>query len=131
LDAALDQERPGILRWVLDGAKEWYTRTLDPPECVRLATDEYLDGEDTTALFVRERLTIDPSARAALTGAVGAILPAYRAWCDTMGFHPMGRIRFQKQMERLIPQAPFTNWKEGGGVVHGWIGIKLTDGVLD
>ena len=131
LDDTLHQEHAGILRWLIEGAQEWYRTGLQTPASVKLAGDNYMDDEDTMATFVKERLESNPSARAALSGTVGALLPAYQAWCKAQGCYPLGRTRFQRELLRVMPEVRPTTWKEGNSKIVGFSGIELTGSVLD
>ncbi|CTQ63501.1 phage/plasmid primase, P4 family [Roseibium album] len=45
LEEKLKEEWPGILRWMIDGAVNWYREGLSPPQRVETATQEYLEQE--------------------------------------------------------------------------------------
>jgi putative DNA primase/helicase len=59
----LEAEAPGILRWVVDGAREFLAKGLDVPDSVRAATDDYRQGEDLIGQFLAEmvEVTNDPA----------------------------------------------------------------------
>ncbi|MGC0097524.1 phage/plasmid primase, P4 family, partial [Ralstonia pseudosolanacearum] len=46
LTEKLLKERDGILAWAIEGCLAWQRQRLDPPACVRSATEEYFDEED-------------------------------------------------------------------------------------
>jgi putative DNA primase/helicase len=50
----LKDEYPGILDWMLEGCAEWQEQGLNPPEAVLAATKDYLDHEDTLALWLSD-----------------------------------------------------------------------------
>src|SRR5207248_4116813 len=57
----LRQEWPGILVWMIDGCLAWQERgSLDPPECVRLATDEYFADQDLIGQWLAEECDSEP-----------------------------------------------------------------------
>jgi putative DNA primase/helicase len=59
----LAAEAPGILRWIVDGARRFHHAgaKLNPPAAVRVATDQYRQDEDIIGRFIREVLDIgDP-----------------------------------------------------------------------
>ena len=60
LERKLRREWPAILRWMIDGTLEWQARGLDPPEAVRAATEEYLEGEDPFGSWLADCWTDDP-----------------------------------------------------------------------
>lgn len=131
LEKALQAEAPGVLRWLVEGAKEWYDEGLRAPEVILAATSKYQADQDRPAKFASERLVADPQARTALSGTAGAVYPAYRGWCDSMGYRPLPRNRFELEMLRVMPCATRITWKEGTATVPGFSGIKLTDSLLD
>lgn len=50
----LKEEASGILAWLVRGFFEWQEAGLNPPESVRLATEQYQQDEDTVATFLAE-----------------------------------------------------------------------------
>jgi putative DNA primase/helicase len=60
LEEILMSEYPGILRWAIDGAVEWYTRgNLDIPATVQNATAQYFANEDTVGTWLAECCDIE------------------------------------------------------------------------
>ena len=47
-------EWPGILAWAIEGALQWQQLNLAAPECVRVATAEYLENEDAFTSWLDE-----------------------------------------------------------------------------
>lgn len=132
LEKALQSEAPGVLRWLVEGARAWYESRLEPPAVVLDTTAKYRTEQDRPRQFAIERLEADPSARTALAGAAESVYPAYRGWCSGMGYHPLSRTRFQNEMLRVIPTAKLATWKEGTATIYGFTGFKLTaSGFLD
>lgn len=54
LPAKLAQEFPGILNWMLQGLREYYTRGLLPPAAVMDAVEEYRADQDILGDFISE-----------------------------------------------------------------------------
>lgn len=126
LESTLQAEAQGVLRWLVEGARDWYADRLGAPAAVQAATQAYRLEQDRPRQFVTER-TVASSARTALTGTVGAIFPAYRSWCSSMGYHPLSRTRFELELLRVCPKVRKMQWKEGSTTVIGFEGISLTD----
>jgi putative DNA primase/helicase len=124
LGAALRLEAPGILRWLVEGAKMWYESGLQEPEAVIAATIEYKQDQDIVGKFVRERVIHDPESRVPI---MGGLYTAYRGWCDSVNHRPYSRDRFLNEIRRLLPNAQETSWVEGTRPVSGFAGIKLTE----
>ncbi|MFF1690627.1 phage/plasmid primase, P4 family [Streptomyces sp. NPDC058254] len=79
-DVLVNEEGPGILAWLIDGARRYLggERDLSGPERVRLATDAYADTEDHLGRFLKEACKIEPGLRAEQK----TLYLAYQAWCD-------------------------------------------------
>lgn len=54
LPQRLLEERDGILAWAVEGCLLWQTEGLNPPDCVRAATEEYFEAEDAVARWLEE-----------------------------------------------------------------------------
>ena len=52
LGAALKEEAPGILAWLVRGCLDWQRQGLNPPAKVLSATEDYRRDEDLLALFI-------------------------------------------------------------------------------
>jgi putative DNA primase/helicase len=74
LKVALRDEYQAVLAWAIEGAVKWYERGLEAPACVRLATSEYLENEDSFGRWIDDCLI--PGH-----GETGAT-ELYRAWCE-------------------------------------------------
>jgi putative DNA primase/helicase len=59
----LKAEWPGILQWAINGCLEWQQVGLAPPACVTIATEAYLEAEDSVTQWLHECSTIGDSAR--------------------------------------------------------------------
>ena len=60
LDEKLAQEMPGILRWMINGAVDWYTHGLILPKAVTEATTRYFDNQDVVGQWMEECCDVDP-----------------------------------------------------------------------
>ena len=101
LAAALRAELPGILAWVVEGARLWHAHKLKPPRAVLDASAEYRQEQDHVAEFLAERCTLDPAARQSLP----ALYQAYKAWCHDAGRDfPLTRQRLMDELERRVPR---------------------------
>jgi P4 family phage/plasmid primase-like protien len=79
----LQPQHPGILNWLLKGAKEYLHDGLKPPRCVRNATSAYRKDMDLVGQWIEERCELD--ARAETVGA--HLYYDYSNWTeDEVGF---------------------------------------------
>jgi putative DNA primase/helicase len=60
LDELLAQEWPGILRWMIHGAVDWYANGLVVPKAISEATTEYFDSQDVIGQWLGEACDVDP-----------------------------------------------------------------------
>ncbi|MFC8093352.1 phage/plasmid primase, P4 family [Streptomyces sp. NPDC057301] len=65
-DILVTEEGPGILGWIIDGARRYLTsdRDLTGPERIRIATTAYAETEDHTGRFYEECCVQGPACRA-------------------------------------------------------------------
>ena len=92
LGTALKAEAAGILRWIVEGCLAWQRKGLDPPEAVRVATQEYRAESDWLSDFL-EACT-QPGHR--VLG--GALYKAYVAWAEKNGRRPVTQTAFGRGM---------------------------------
>lgn len=77
-------EGPGILQWLIEGARRYLT-TRDPlegPDRVRLATTAYATTEDHIGRFLTERCIRDTENPADLRVEQGLLYAEYTSWCN-------------------------------------------------
>jgi P4 family phage/plasmid primase-like protien len=99
LAEALQGELPGVLRWVVDGAREWCRTGLNPPDSVLAAGREYQSEQDRVAQFVNECCEL---AEREWT-AFAVLYFAYKTWCSDSGYAPLGKGKFVNELERVVP----------------------------
>lgn len=82
-DILVTEEGPGILNWLIDGARRYLRgeKDLSGPERVRIATTAYAETEDHTGRFIGESCTVRPDLRVEQS----QLFAAYRAWCHHEG----------------------------------------------
>lgn len=122
-DKALPQklraELPGILRWLVDGARAWYQRDLDTdvPKAVSDAAADYRQSEDRVAQWLDERCELGGGA----TTTTRALYDDYVTWVDGRRERPPGYTAFARELTSHGVLAT----KEAGARVR--VGIKLSD----
>jgi putative DNA primase/helicase len=100
LSDKLAAEAPGILLWLVEGARRYLAEGLSAPEAVRAATDGYRTSEDT----------------------VGQFLEAHDAWCVDAGVKDPGHWKLVTT--RLTAGGARTKRTHSG---RQWAGIVLAD----
>lgn len=129
LGAALRAELPGILAWVIEGARLWNAQGLKPPRAVLDASAEYRQEQDHVAEFLAERCTLDPAARQSLP----ALYQAYKAWCHEAGRDfPLTRQRLMDELERRVPRfvKPALAGRSNGVWFVGGIALTVATGTV-
>jgi putative DNA primase/helicase len=122
LDAKLAAERPGILRWIVDGARAYLEHGLAPPDSVVQSTDRYRQDEDSFAAFLAESVTNEPDASARASD----LLAAHKAWADRAGAPPLTR----NSLADKLAAAGYERRRVDTGT--RWYGLRLLhEGTLD
>ncbi|MFH9090659.1 phage/plasmid primase, P4 family [Streptomyces sp. NPDC017673] len=99
-DILVTEEGPGILGWLIDGARRYLAgdRDLAGPERVRIATTAYAETEDHTGRFYDECCVLAPDLRAEQT----TLYAAYKAWCRNEGAPAMSSRAFAARTRELV-----------------------------
>ncbi|OIJ99097.1 DNA primase family protein [Streptomyces monashensis] len=99
-DILVMEEGPGILGWLIDGARRYLAgeRDLTGPERVRIATTRYAETEDHTGRFYEERCRMAPDLRAEQT----ALYSAYTTWCQNEGAPAISSRAFASRTRDLM-----------------------------
>jgi putative DNA primase/helicase len=99
-DILVTEEGPGILGWLIDGARRYLVgaRDLTGPERVRIATTAYAETEDHTGRFYDECCRLAGGLRAEQT----ALYAVYRGWCQNEGASAMSSRAFAARTRELV-----------------------------
>ncbi|MFC8373865.1 MULTISPECIES: phage/plasmid primase, P4 family [unclassified Streptomyces] len=99
-DILVTEEGPGILGWLVEGARRYLAgdRDLAGPERVRIATTAYAETEDHTGRFYDECCALRPGLRAEQT----ALYAVYRAWCQSEGAPVASSRAFAARTRELV-----------------------------
>ncbi len=90
------KESSGILAWLFRGCLEKKKNGLNPPEIIKVTTEEYKKEEDAVELFINECCVMKKDA--SVTG--GQLFTRYKNWCDKFGFENIGVVNFGKRMKK-------------------------------
>ena len=85
----IDAEGPGILAWIIDGARDVLAHGLREPDSVMAATAQYAEEEDALARFVAERCHVGGGSLVRV--ATRDMRSAYENWCRDEGEKPLSR----------------------------------------
>ena len=117
LTEKLKAEWGGILQWAIDGCLEWRRVGLGQADAVRKATDEYLDAEDSFALWLEECCQRTDMAHETAADLFGS----WKGWADRTGEASGSQKRFSQTMFARGFEAK----RQGGTGRTGFIGIRL------
>ncbi|MFE7809868.1 phage/plasmid primase, P4 family [Streptomyces sp. NPDC057430] len=99
-DILVAEEGPGILNWLVDGARRYLEgeKDLTGPDKVRVATTAYAQTEDHTGRFFDEACVLNPDHRA----EQARLYAAYRSWCHGEGVPPVSSRAFAARARELV-----------------------------
>jgi len=111
---------PAILAWIVGGAKRWYAKGLSVPESVTKATAAYRESQDPIRSYLEETCNFDSKAVTSTSYVWGN----YLLWCKTYRTKPVGKLKFQEQVQAVTGKE--RKRAKGGS---GWVypGIELID----
>lgn len=112
-------ELPGIFNWALHGLKEYQETGLNPPESVKIATQEYRHDTDVLFDFFNEICIIDnPNNRESSS----ELYNAYRQWCafqHELDKNVMSASKFGRELNERFRKERTTR-----GVFYWGIGLN-------
>jgi putative DNA primase/helicase len=99
-DILVTEEGPGILGWLIDGARRYLAgdKDLTGPQRVRIATTAYAETEDHTGRFFEECCALGADLRAEQTG----LYAGYKTWCQNEGAPAMSSRAFAARARELV-----------------------------
>lgn len=113
------EEMPQILRWAVEGAMLWEREGLEPPACVKAATEEYKSEMDLLASFMDACVVIDYTAQDAIPAS--DLYAIYTAWANENNEYVMTSRKFFVEIGKKIPEKS----RLSSGIVYKK--IRLTD----
>jgi len=116
LPAKLLAELPGVLRWAVQGCRDWQNQGLGESVEVKTATADYRSEMDALGEFIEQCCIKRPDARVGVTD----FYQNYRQWCEKTGEKPLTQAAFS---ERLFERG-FEKKKSGTMI---WLRVGLLD----
>jgi putative DNA primase/helicase len=98
LEAKLESERPGILRWMIDGCLDWQMNGLIRPQIVLTATAEYFTEQDSINQWIAE--CCDTGGRN-VSDTTAALFKSWSNYALANGEKPGTSRRFAQTLIRL------------------------------
>jgi putative DNA primase/helicase len=109
-------ERDGILAWAVAGCLAWQREGLNPPACVRAATEEYFEAEDALGRWLDERCVREINAKS----LTAELFNDWKLWAEAAGEF----IGSQRRFSDLLITRGLDKWRNSAGV-RGFQGIGL------
>ncbi|MFJ7015816.1 DNA primase family protein [Streptomyces albogriseolus] len=99
-DVLVTEEGPGILNWLIVGARRYLAgeKDLTGPERVRIATTAYAETEDHTGRFLSESCRLGTSLRA----EQAHLYAAYKTWCQNEGAPAVSSRAFAARVREVV-----------------------------
>ncbi|RCG19035.1 DNA primase [Sphaerisporangium album] len=96
----VSEEGPGILAWLVDGARRYLAgeKDLSGPERVLVATNAYAETEDHVGRFIAEACKLDPAHRE----EQAHLYTAYTRWCGFEGANPVSARAFAARIREAL-----------------------------
>ncbi|MGW9345561.1 phage/plasmid primase, P4 family [Streptomyces albidoflavus] len=94
----VDEEGPGILAWIIQGAVDYAVDGLRTPDEVLAATDTYRAEEDHLGRFVEERCAVGGGEIVRVE--MGELRKAYDAWCREQHEDALSSQAFGRQLRQ-------------------------------
>jgi putative DNA primase/helicase len=88
-DKLMEQEAPGILRWLVQGSRDWYELGLQVPEDIKRDTMAYRVEMDVLQEFLEDRCLVYPGASV----PAGQLYEAYCQWAEEGGMRDKERLK--------------------------------------
>jgi putative DNA primase/helicase len=118
-DALLRIEWPGILQWMIEGARHWRILGLAPPPAVVEATNEYLESEDVLGSWIEETISFVPYDPAAFVRRQH-LFESWQTYCKKTGEPTGSRKAFIAALNR---REGFVPARDPTGDIRGYRGI--------
>jgi putative DNA primase/helicase len=109
------EEGPGILNWLIEGAKRWCKEGLKTPAIIISATDEYRAEMDVIGNFLKERCVRKPE----VSIKARELFKCYQEWCDDHNEHAVS----ERFLGLRLKEMGFEQKRSNDG--RYWQGIEL------
>ncbi|MFD8851847.1 phage/plasmid primase, P4 family [Streptomyces sp. NPDC059604] len=90
----LKKAAPAVLEWAYAGWQDYQEQGLNPPEIVRIKTEEYKASSDVLGRFLDERTVASPNA----VVPARELFTAWTGWCHASGEQACSEVEFAKSM---------------------------------
>jgi putative DNA primase/helicase len=113
----LKPEFPGILKWMVEGVKDWFQFGLFTADEVKNAGEDYRAEMDVLGSFITDKCEIGESKECTSKD----LYASYIKWCEETGEHPITQRNFGTRLK----ERGFKDTRKSHGGVRGWRGIGI------
>jgi putative DNA primase/helicase len=117
---AKPEAQSAILNWLIEGWRLLKSEGLEPPDCIKTATEAYRHVSDKIGLFIEECLEPSPNGETRTSDAYRQ----YQEWCNDNGYFVENARNFKQSLQGTITierKRP----RSGGGLTTLIMGYKL------
>jgi putative DNA primase/helicase len=119
LEEKLLAEAPGILNWLIEGAKVWHELGLHEPQSISDANEEYKDEMDVIGNFIKECCVQGDEYKA----KIKELYRAYKDWC----LENNERVCSERYLTLRLKELGLCQARTADARFWTGIGIKITD----
>ncbi len=94
----LKAELSGILRWLINGCRDWQVTGLAPPEAVNEATRDYFEAQDIFGRWLTDCCTVSPGVG---QERPAKLLASYQDWCKENAEPEPDNRKLRPMLERM------------------------------
>lgn len=119
LEAKLRGEAPAILRWMVDGCRDWQRNGLVRPASIVEATETYFAEQDTFGPWLKDACRVEPDNRS-ISDFVADLFKSWTDYAEASGERPGSQKGFVQSLTK-------SGFKKGQRVRGGqlYIGLQL------
>jgi phage/plasmid-associated DNA primase len=117
-----------VLAWQVQGCLEWQREGLNPPDCVRAATDDLRRSMDGLADFFDDRCSFGDTMAWTLSEDIQS---AYTAWADEQRIPIHYRVSAKRLGDALSDRGCVSERSRDRSQSRGWRGIDLVTDTTD
>ena len=124
LTEKLKAEWPGILRWTMEGVRDWLANGLIRPDAIKRATSEYFEDQDVFAQWLDECCRVERDNPGLLEKST-ALFGSYSEFARRHGEQDGTQRTFNETMRRRGFVGPTKTRFADGANTKGFAGIQL------
>ncbi|MEW7009522.1 DNA primase family protein [Lentilitoribacter sp. EG35] len=99
----LEAEAAGVFRWMIEGALDYLSFGLNPPDIVREATAEYRQESDSIGSFIR--MACDVTGESHDEEKPADLYKAFEKYCDVEGDFKINQTAFNRKLAKATKLA--------------------------